>query len=51
MPCDTTLCALDRNTHAAVWSHPHPGAGLLALSRNGVLDVVDTGRITAINLQ
>jgi outer membrane protein assembly factor BamB len=41
--------AIDRGTHATVWSYK--GAGKLALSANGVLYIKAPSRIYAINLQ
>lgn len=41
--------AIDRSTHAAVWSYH--ATGRLALSANGILYIKDTSKIVAINLK
>jgi hypothetical protein len=45
----TMTYAIDRSTHATVWSYQ--GAGKLALSANGVLYIKAPSRILAINMQ
>jgi hypothetical protein len=45
----TTTYAIDRTTHAMVWSYQ--AAGKLALSANGILYIKGTSKIVAINLK
>lgn len=45
----STTNAIDRTSHAAVWSYK--AAGRLALSANGILYVKGKSRIVAINLK
>jgi hypothetical protein len=46
---DKTTYAIDRTTHAPVWSYPF--AGKLSMSANGILYINDRSSIVAVNLR